>query len=69
MKINLFQFHKGTIKTTFHESKRLLFILFQFHKGTIKTRITYQWLHGSLFQFHKGTIKTCSHPHLSRNVF
>ena len=41
-KNTLFQFHKGTIKTTadierIHQETR-----FQFHKGTIKTRHLYQ---------------------------
>ena len=57
---NLFQFHKGTIKTIVMLSmKVLILMLFQFHKGTIKTRnsvIYYSFK--PQFQFHKGTIKT-----------
>ena len=34
---NLFQFHKGTIKTTYYSTKQYASWLFQFHKGTIKT--------------------------------
>ena len=33
----LFQFHKGTIKTTIVNFVKLVVKLFQFHKGTIKT--------------------------------
>ena len=33
----LFQFHKGTIKTTREDLNPNLDIRFQFHKGTIKT--------------------------------
>ena len=33
----LFQFHKGTIKTTFPNLLILKIPVFQFHKGTIKT--------------------------------
>ena len=35
--IDLFQFHKGTIKTTAIVGKHARYKLFQFHKGTIKT--------------------------------
>ena len=53
-----FQFHKGTIKTIFHEIVTLLL----HHFNSIKVRLK----HGGLtyfvvvktFQFHKGTIKT-----------
>ena len=34
----LFQFHKGTIKTSNGETVVNGNVLFQFHKGTIKTR-------------------------------
>ena len=36
--ITIFQFHKGTIRTRYALSARLLTSLFQFHKGTIRTR-------------------------------
>ena len=35
----LFQFHKGTIRTTYDDDHLPLFSLFQFHKGTIRTKI------------------------------
>ena len=33
----VFQFHKGTIKTSISRIKKRLIARFQFHKGTIKT--------------------------------
>ncbi len=36
---DVFQFHKGTIKTKFELERDKEFHRFQFHKGTIKTRI------------------------------
>ena len=55
----LFQFHKGTIKTSWPAGQHARNLLFQFHKGTIKTveENLYLYLIHS-FQFHKGTIKT-----------
>ena len=54
-----FQFHNGTIKTSFESVRNAAFALFQFHNGTIKTSdfnedtsLCY------VFQFHNGTIKT-----------
>ena len=35
--VQLFQFHKGTIKTLYELCNQLTTALFQFHKGTIKT--------------------------------
>ena len=55
----LFQFHKGTIKTVYQVAGVIFYRAFQFHKGTIKTSLSR--LIGiiiPLFQFHKGTIKT-----------
>ena len=37
---NLFQFHKGTIKTTKGQFEKGRAKTFQFHKGTIKTTIS-----------------------------
>ena len=58
--VSLFQFHKGTIKTStsfVYTPKNL----FQFHKGTIKTNVGADIAQGiTRFQFHKGTIKTFS---------
>ena len=34
---DIFQFHKGTIKTSVQGTEPSLFLRFQFHKGTIKT--------------------------------
>ena len=58
-KIQVFQFHKGTIRTLFPYEKVRYYAIFQFHKGTIRTRffrITEYRKHQ--FQFHKGTIRT-----------
>ena len=55
----VFQFHKGTIKTSFSQFTIFLSAWFQFHKGTIKTaRMDGRLNLPSTFQFHKGTIKT-----------
>ena len=55
----MFQFHKGTIKTYSSSEYGRIFPLFQFHKGTIKTSYYgYVYLVIVKFQFHKGTIKT-----------
>ena len=55
----IFQFHKGTIKTTYTLGLNSKCSLFQFHKGTIKTRHACFGVIGARrFQFHKGTIKT-----------
>ena len=59
MCILLFQFHKGTIKTTFH----LSFLssskgYFNSIKVRLKLKIVIKVLIYALFQFHKGTIKT-----------
>ena len=35
--LNLFQFHKGTIRTQFGSESVVNLNLFQFHKGTIRT--------------------------------
>ena len=39
--MKVFQFHKGTIKTTIEHLYDVIDRLFQFHKGTIKTEIFY----------------------------
>ena len=55
----VFQFHKGTIRTSLCNVLRVPSTSFQFHKGTIRTEFK-----GCLpnlsnsFQFHKGTIRT-----------
>ena len=56
----MFQFHKGTIKTSSDRSLQRSEYLFQFHKGTIKTKLNAEIkeLLARAFQFHKGTIKT-----------
>ena len=57
--MNLFQFHKGTIKTLYRSFCTFALVEFQFHKGTIKTPHRNRCLcDSSQFQFHKGTIKT-----------
>ena len=38
VKINLFQFHKGTIRTDSVHAEYRQIKSFQFHKGTIRTR-------------------------------
>ena len=59
MQVELFQFHKGTIKTLGLSSQRHCRVIFQFHKGTIKTDVRTKSLYTARgFQFHKGTIKT-----------
>ena len=58
-KKDLFQFHKGTIRTASLNRAYLPTMPFQFHKGTIRT--LYQEMFTLLteqFQFHKGTIRT-----------
>ena len=55
----LFQFHKGTIKTSDILAVPSPLDVFQFHKGTIKTPlgiVSFPLI--LIFQFHKGTIKT-----------
>ena len=37
--VNLFQFHKGTIRTFSFISFQDSLLLFQFHKGTIRTEL------------------------------
>ena len=55
----IFQFHKGTIKTTDTPEGYWSSSAFQFHKGTIKTMVSLLTVVLCLqFQFHKGTIKT-----------
>ena len=57
--IQLFQFHKGTIRTVLQILQHTYEQQFQFHKGTIRT-IYIRKMHIiiSVFQFHKGTIRT-----------
>ena len=43
MLIQIFQFHKGTIKTVFGVDDAILIGRFQFHKGTIKTPKPRNW--------------------------
>ena len=58
MAMIVFQFHKGTIRTS-DGGYGNEFIKFQFHKGTIRTGAGIISGAGSLiFQFHKGTIRT-----------
>ena len=57
--VNLFQFHKGTIKTADKAYKETLNSYF----NSIKVRLKPDWRAKSVttvasFQFHKGTIKT-----------
>ena len=56
----IFQFHKGTIKTNNDKTWCKDAHPFQFHKGTIKTCLTPYKRVLLVFQFHKGTIKTGS---------
>ena len=56
---NIFQFHKGTIRTEYGPTTYRPHYQFQFHKGTIRTKtlgVDFDLL--QLFQFHKGTIRT-----------
>ena len=54
-----FQFHKGTIRTTYSSDNTTIAKVFQFHKGTIRTPISQAIIAlVFLFQFHKGTIRT-----------
>ena len=56
---NIFQFHKGTIRTNKRNRNALIQLSFQFHKGTIRTILSTVTVNlHSLFQFHKGTIRT-----------
>ena len=55
----IFQFHKGTIRTSKFEAKEIKDDKFQFHKGTIRTsRLFGHPSSPPSFQFHKGTIRT-----------
>ena len=57
--VSKFQFHKGTIRTTYHNALKT--IKHKFHKGTIRTHRERRPHHTLLiFQFHKGTIRTIS---------
>ena len=55
----LFQFHKGTIRTSGSGAEADGYMRFQFHKGTIRTSISqFDSSSTTEFQFHKGTIRT-----------
>ena len=57
--LDLFQFHKGAIRTAWVKILTHRFPRFQFHKGAIRT--SGKWFEGDLvrlFQFHKGAIRT-----------
>ena len=57
--IDLFQFHKGTIRTECADLKNGNSLPFQFHKGTIRTIANNRTIIIiNQFQFHKGTIRT-----------
>ena len=57
--LQLFQFHKGTIRTIIGFSYVYEAPTFQFHKGTIRTEKKKHHLsYLNTFQFHKGTIRT-----------
>ena len=61
LKTNLFQFHKGTIKTLVKLYERFFLLYF----NSIKVQLRHIDSNAStenaeLFQFHKGTIKTWS---------
>ena len=57
--IPIFQFHKGTIRTSVISSNTFHVQIFQFHKGTIRTHSCDATVYNlSVFQFHKGTIRT-----------
>ena len=54
-----FQFHKGTIRTSWMLNKQGMRNAFQFHKGTIRTPLrNREKSKHHQFQFHKGTIRT-----------
>ena len=58
-----FQFHKGTIKTTFSSNLRSRILYFNSIKVRLKLReFTFSVEHSIIFQFHKGTIKTKRNP-------
>ena len=55
----LFQFHKGTIRTSYPSINTARKTKFQFHKGTIRTpQLVVTSTTACAFQFHKGTIRT-----------
>ena len=57
--LEVFQFHKGTIRTSVAQVSRPKENKFQFHKGTIRTSFShFRWSNTQVFQFHKGTIRT-----------
>ena len=64
--LRIFQFHKGTIKTSHRIPCPPLSSVFQFHKGTIKTLLPVYYGLVAVFQFHKGTIKTFALPSCSK---
>ena len=55
---NVFQFHKGTIKTHRREAKYQKFANFNSIKVRLKLRRGSSKRNVTTFQFHKGTIKT-----------
>ena len=66
---HIFQFHKGTIRTTLQSCTRKRKQEFQFHKGTIRTSgVREPCKGGSRFQFHKGTIRTLNYPFISHVI-
>ena len=56
--VDVFQFHKGTIKTKYFTDEKITYYYFNSIKVQLKlNRFNYlPWL--CQFQFHKGTIKT-----------
>ena len=59
LKVLLFQFHKGAIRTRLPTKIQPDVSLFQFHKGAIRTdRFNGGLPRAQLFQFHKGAIRT-----------
>ena len=54
----IFQFHKGTIKTTYRKIYRMRFTYFNSIKVQLRRDDEYYQQSFTIFQFHKGTIKT-----------
>ena len=70
-KVLIFQFHKGTIKTSCDTCRLLLRTYFNSIKVQLKPQALQPGVQTRLFQFHKGTIKThlCFRLRCNRNPF
>ena len=54
----MFQFHKGTIRTSLHRVVQLIKLCFNSIKVRLEQMVARFTAHAPVFQFHKGTIRT-----------